>query len=339
MGDYKSKPVSYSNQAERRLLRFALWDTWGRKCYWCDTPKVYLDVEIDHIVPKGLTDEQYEAARTGYGLPTGFNLHDPMNLAPICDPCNGGGRKGAKTYTGAAVVLDHLSKAAALREAVIQTVTDFREGSGVAKALLELASSDTSSSDVQKLFRAYFPAVANTAASVDLDLLSLPVYRELSTDYGFPVRIDLESSRSKDLWLLEGPLGCDLESALESPLGGLMRELAIEMESSLQSLSEYEPLDVGPPTPVFFDVRLTDLVLPHWPLAGEFELELLLRFDGNLTCSVSRQSDDGDERLDLQGDADVEGTVTLLGTWSIDDGLLLPSDVTVDALQMDPSLG
>lgn len=319
--------VSYTRAAERRLLRFALWQAWGMKCYWCDVPKTFLEVEIDHIVPKGLSDTQLQQALKDYGLPAGFDLHDPRNLAPICDPCNGRGRKGPNTYSGAAVVLDHLRKANGLRVRVMQAVLDFRKGGDVAKALLELASADTRVADVRDHFKAYFPAVASTAASIDPALLDLPIYRELSIDCGYPVRIDLESRFAHELWFLEGLLDCDLETALVEPLGGLMRQLSMEMEHGLQGHSEFEPVDVGPPTPYAFDVRLVEINVPREALGSEIEIELVLRFDGGLSSSATRYADDGSERLELQGEAEVSGAVLVQGTWSADDGLCLSEDV------------
>ena len=109
--------VTYTNATQRSLLRFALWQAWGMKCYWCDVPTAYLEVEIDHIVPKGLTQGDLQRVLTDYGLPADFDLHDPKNLAPICDPCNGRGRKGSNSYARAAVVLDHLRKAANFQDA------------------------------------------------------------------------------------------------------------------------------------------------------------------------------------------------------------------------------
>jgi hypothetical protein len=200
-GPVVTADVSYTKAGERRLLRFALWQAWGMKCYWCDAPKSYLEVEIDHIVPKGLSQDDLKDTLTHYGLQADFDLHHPRNLAPICDSCNGPGRKGSHSYGGAAVVLDHLRKAAEHRGAVVRTVVNFRKGGDVAKALLELASSDTDATEVRALFSEYFPAVASTAATIDPRLLDRPTYRELNIDCGFPVRVDLDHRFTRELWL------------------------------------------------------------------------------------------------------------------------------------------
>lgn len=327
--------VSYTRAGERRLLRFSLWQAWGMKCYWCDTPKSYLEVEIDHIVPKGLSEDDFQEALSHYGLHADFDLHDPENLAPICASCNGPGRKGSHSYGGAAVVLDHLRKAAEHRGAVIRTVVNFRKGGDVAKALLELASSDTDSSEVRALFLEYFPAVASTAASIDPRLLDRPTYRELNIDCGFPVRLDLDHRFTRELWLLEVVLDCDLETALEAPLADLMRQLATEMEGKLQRQSEFEPVDVGEPVPYAFDVRLTQIELPRKEMSSEFEVELVLAFDGGLTSSATRYSDDGGERLELQGEAAVSGTALVSGTWLPDDGFEFSEDVSIEQLTIE----
>lgn len=327
--------VSYTKVGDRRLLRFALWQAWGLKCYWCDTPKHYLEVEIDHIVPKGLAQAALGQTLTGYGLPADFDLQDPRNLAPICDACNGAGRKGSHSYGRAAVVLDHLRKADGLRDAVIRTVANFRAGGDVAKALLTLASCDTEVPEVRDLFLEYFPAIASTAASIDPRLLDLPTYRELSIDRGFPVRIDLDGQFARDLWVLESLFDCDLDVALDGPLADLMRQLAIEMEGALQNESEFEPVDSGPPVPYMFDVRVVEVRFPSGALTSESEIGVVLAFNGGLTSSVSRYSDAGDERLDLQGEADVSGSALVSATWFVDDGLTFSEDVIVEDIKID----
>jgi len=327
--------VSYTKAGERRLLRFALWQAWGMKCYWCDAPKSYLEVEIDHIVPKGLSQDDLKDALTHYGLQADFDLHHPRNLAPICDSCNGPGRKGSHSYGGAAVVLDHLRKAAEHRGAVVRTVVNFRKGGDVAKALLELASSDTDATEVRALFSEYFPAVASTAATIDPRLLDRPTYRELNIDCGFPVRVDLDHRFTRELWLLEIVLDCDLETALEGPLADLLRQLATEMEGKLQRQSEFEPVDVGPRVPYAFDVRVTQIEFPRKEMSSEFEVEVICTFDGGLTSSASRYSDDGGERLELQGEAVVSGTALINGTWLHDEGVEFSEDVVVEHLTIE----
>lgn len=321
--------VTYTKARERRFLRFAVWQAWGMKCYWCDTPKTYVEVEIDHIVPKGLSPTQLKQALNDYGLEHDFDLHDPKNLAPICDPCNGRGRKGPNVYARAAVVLDHLRKAAELHDDVVKTVREFRKGGDLTKALLELAAADTRTSSVRELFRSYFPAAATTAASIDPTLLDLPTYRDLHIDCGYPVRIDTAPEFARELWLLETFLDCDLEKALAEPLRGLLRALTSEMEYRLQRQSKYEPVDFGPPTPHAFDARLVEINLP--PKAHiEVDVELVLRFDGGLTSSATRYADDGSERLELQGEAMVSGSALVQGTWSADDGVQLSDEVTLE---------
>ena len=67
----------------------------------------------------------------------------------------------------------------------------------------------------------------------------------------------------------------------------------------------------------------------------EIEVELVLRFDGGLTSSATRYSDDGTELLELQGEAQVSGYVVTYGTWSAEDGLSLSEDVTLAEIAID----
>jgi hypothetical protein len=88
---------------------------WGYKCYWCQKPKDYYDVAIDHIIPQTVKDERLEELAAQFGLDTGFDIHDPRNLAPICSSCNGPGGKGDMDLGDVPIVLTRLRKAEKLR--------------------------------------------------------------------------------------------------------------------------------------------------------------------------------------------------------------------------------
>jgi hypothetical protein len=94
-------------------------------------------------------------------------------------------------------------------------------------------------------------------------------------------------------------------------------------------------VDVGPPVPYAFDVRVTEIRFPRDEMSSEVEVEVILAFDGGLTSSASRYSDDGGERLELQGDATVSGAAIASGTWLVDDGFAFSDDVIVEHISID----
>ena len=73
-------------------FREALWETYGKKCFYCTGELLLADMGVDHIVPEHLhyaDAAKREAALTEIGLPFDFDILGNGNLAPSCERCNG----------------------------------------------------------------------------------------------------------------------------------------------------------------------------------------------------------------------------------------------------------
>ena len=53
--------VRYSTDSEKnKSLRFALYNARGGACHWCRKPKDFLDIQIDHVIPTKMDEQQRE---------------------------------------------------------------------------------------------------------------------------------------------------------------------------------------------------------------------------------------------------------------------------------------
>src|SRR5690349_6060838 len=68
---------------------------WPRSCVWCERPIAFLEMEVEHLIPKSLAGEDRVAALAIHGKPPTFDLFAEENLAPSCRRCNG--EKGTRT--------------------------------------------------------------------------------------------------------------------------------------------------------------------------------------------------------------------------------------------------
>jgi hypothetical protein len=80
--------VRYQVSGDNSILKLVLYRLWNKRCYWCMTPVVFRDAQIDHAIPRSVTSEALPGLLADFGLAAGFDLHGPENLAPICPSCN-----------------------------------------------------------------------------------------------------------------------------------------------------------------------------------------------------------------------------------------------------------
>lgn len=83
-----------SKQTFSNRFREALWEAHRQKCFHGGGELLLRDMEVDHLVPEALKDDQ-EALATlcnRVGLPSDFDITAVENLVPSCPRCNG--RKG-----------------------------------------------------------------------------------------------------------------------------------------------------------------------------------------------------------------------------------------------------
>lgn len=66
----------------------ALWKAHNCKCIYCEESLLFVDLEIDHVVPRSSTSAQLDDRRQRLGLSPDFNKFGIENCAPACRPCN-----------------------------------------------------------------------------------------------------------------------------------------------------------------------------------------------------------------------------------------------------------
>ena len=215
--------VHYRKGGPNKELRLALWEVWGSKCYWCSKPVEFGFVQIDHIIPKDVTEPRLCELKRAYDLPHDFDLHDPQNLAPICTPCNGAENKSNDTYN-APIVMTRLKTAEKHRVKVIARVQKFGRSGKVAAHLLEAATSDLSVASLRQEFLDHAPAVVQILATMDPQLIDYQSFREVEVavdeDTGRYQRIDVILNRRgrSAVSLLEEVCKTELADVLHAPV-------------------------------------------------------------------------------------------------------------------------
>ena len=74
--------IRYQPNGDNSILKLALYEAYGAKCYSCGRPQEFAQVEIDHIVPRSTAREDLQewvsADRLqGYDLDAVYNLARP----------------------------------------------------------------------------------------------------------------------------------------------------------------------------------------------------------------------------------------------------------------------
>lgn len=80
-----------TKQTSDDLVRAALWEAYGKRCFWQDEPIEFFQLEIDHLIPVSLEKHpaQLKKMLKDAGLPAKFDLQGLQNLVPSCRRCNG----------------------------------------------------------------------------------------------------------------------------------------------------------------------------------------------------------------------------------------------------------
>lgn len=73
------------------LIRAALWEAYGKRCFWHGEPIAFAELEIDHLIPESLEKKPLELKKilNIASLPMDYDLQALQNLVPSCGTCNG----------------------------------------------------------------------------------------------------------------------------------------------------------------------------------------------------------------------------------------------------------
>ena len=303
---------------DSHVLRYVLWSLWKYRCYWCTKPKEFTDIEIDHIVPKSISKSDLKEVAKALGLPSNYDLDDPMNLAPICPACNGPGGKGDHHQTNVPVVHTKLIKAQHLKPKVVAQVQSFQSNRRLAQSLLMVVEADISRGSARRLFEDQAPAIVQRLAGLGEDKADFLTYRteavQLVSGEMLDVRIILNSRGRTAVTLIEEVCSFPLNGFIKEPVIGLLCQVRQDTHVDFEAIrGPAGPTSAGPPMENFIDI---DLDLVDFDGAhGEVEFTASGNFDASLSASLVQDSHDGADRNDFQGDAYVTGTFSFTASW------------------------
>ncbi|WP_157531418.1 MULTISPECIES: hypothetical protein [unclassified Kitasatospora] len=280
--------------------------------------------QIDHIIPQDVSDDRLKILKVEFGLPEDFDLNDPQNLAPICVPCNGAGRKGGATYSEP-VYMSQLKQAARHRRAVVASVRGFGRSGKVAGHLLEVITADLGQGNVREEFLEFAPTIVQILAMADSDLagylsferVEVEVDRQLGTEQGVNVSLDERGRMTESL--LKEVCGADLASVFQAPIRELLREIGTRATAGFEALESDSPICAGEPVRDWLVVDVESL--DYQRERDVIEVTIGGVFECSLSAGLTRSDPRGDGLEDLQGDAVVSGTFTASASWDLADAL------------------
>lgn len=69
------------------LLRVALYETYGKKCFYTGVPLDFTSFEVDHIIPESYSG-RLEELRLALGIDSDFSINGIDNLVPAANSFN-----------------------------------------------------------------------------------------------------------------------------------------------------------------------------------------------------------------------------------------------------------
>lgn len=140
-----AKDVRYVQGGDNGILRLALHEQWNLRCYWCDVPVPFVDIQIDHIIAHTVGPVDLRNLIALHGLAEDFDVHAPANLAPICGRCNR--EKSDRQFPGTVVTVK-LARARDKRDQVVSRVLSFSSNNKGWASTVVLDLQLTSAADV-----------------------------------------------------------------------------------------------------------------------------------------------------------------------------------------------
>lgn len=309
-----SGAVVYRPSGDNLLLRRALWEEWGYRCYWCKKPKDLLSVEIDHMIPQALSRKESDGLLVDLLSPqyriAPFKMHAPHNLAPICGLCNN--EKKSEVFLDTPRFMSLLRQAIKREQRVVERVLKFRKGNTFSKAMVTVTGIDESNLDAMAALAELGPIFVNRLRYIAPDILQGPS----NYDFANPmftemhrVAVTLDEAARRARIVLEDGYGCAFDAVLTEVSGAVTRaiqdRLAAVIAAELAGQG-YDP-DVGTPEG-WVDIAITSLA--QEPGAQIFECGGTYEADGATFAAIQDpRSDSGTDWV--QREADVEGRFTV----------------------------
>lgn len=119
-------------------LRLAIFVACDERCVWCSRPIQFNEMEVEHLIPKGLAGDELADALEAHGLPPDYDREGLQNLSSSCRPCNAG--KGRKPPPNAPVISLLLEQARVRAPEVQRWAAEFSEGGRLEVAIATFES-------------------------------------------------------------------------------------------------------------------------------------------------------------------------------------------------------
>lgn len=296
-------------------LRGALFEVWNGICHRCERPQLFVDTQIDHIIPRTIDPTHLSALIAHHGLAAGFHVDRPRNLALICPGCN---RTKSNRVPRARSYTDLLETAWKHEFEVIRQVRQQATANAVARHLTRAATANLHDPAVVKSFLRHGPAITRTLALLDESKADFDARRDFDFHIGngffMPVSLSLDACGRGAQSTIETVGGCTVAEALDYGLGQLINQVHDEVESHIERYRG-ETGDIGPVgiDHVAATVRFRDL--------RRRDARLTVRFTGVLrgsyTASVVDTDQWGDGLTDTSVTAWVDLDFTIAASWKL----------------------
>ncbi|WP_394361402.1 HNH endonuclease [Amycolatopsis sp. SB7-3] len=291
------------------ILRLALLETWGRRCYSCLTPLDFMHAEIDHIIPHTITEAEQKRLLIEHGRPDDhgtFDLHAASNLAPICRQCNN--KKSSLILTGVLAVSIALTNASRRRHSVEQYVRSFNSSNKVSRALITMSTADFSDINSKKALNETWPSVAHTLSINAPELLTQysTMHEIQNPDEHSPPRVQvvLNEAGRRTRVILEDVYGMDFDGTLIDATTALQRgiieRLQEDIAADLRKEGHFYP-DIGDPEGRLL-IEVSSFSFEH---PDDFTIQGTFEADMSAGVLVHSQNDSGTNLL--QGDTAAHG--------------------------------
>ncbi|WP_426503086.1 HNH endonuclease [Dactylosporangium sp. McL0621] len=300
------------------VLRDVLHQAWRGRCHVCKRPKLFEDIEIDHLIPRSLPRTKLAELLHRLGRPVGFDVDQPANLAPICGSCNGD--KGDQILPDLMLVI-RLTRAERLEPRVIAAVERYATISKIGRNLRVAAAADLTDPAAAAAFEHHAPAIVQKLALHDETKADFEVARVVELDLGFDgVTVDLVlNARGRAaVAVLEDLIGTTLPETLEDATADLTRQISHRAADMLAGDVEdeiEEPIAVEVGECQWLRVVADDVDFGRDDDGAYVSFEGT--FEGVYSVPAVRSTRDGDGLDDSTGDVEVTGQFRITPSWDL----------------------
>lgn len=311
--------VRYLDNGDNRRLRHVLCLLWEQQCHSCREFKGYLDLQIDHILPKTAGKDELLRLKEMLDLRDDYDVHAPYNLAPICDACNKS--KGNRDFTATLVVKLTLVKAARLASSVARQVSTFGNPSKLGAALLEATVADLGDTETRETFEQLAPAVVQRLAELGEGKADFFAFRTEEVEVGDELQrigVRLNEHGRGAVAVLEKVAGGRLATALGAPLSDLLKRVSSEATDEFENNERMGAPDVEAVSINWSEITIDRIEFESTPPA-HLEFEFAGRFEAAGSTTIARDNPLNGELEYVQGDATMAGRFTFNLSWTPND--------------------